>query len=246
MAKPGLLAGHVAVVQRHEAGLPGQDSVHQMRVAVRRLRMVLRLLQLRGLDPGAKRLQDALGEVRDAQLQSDWLRGRDTGLRRIQQARMRRAKEGLRRELSRWRSQTLPALLDAAVGDPAPSPHRLSKLFRNRVRRLRDRLERARLHPTPATIHQARISAKQVRYLVEAAEDLLPKKVVRLHADLKALHVSLGELHDLDVRIALVKRRPALLREQKETRARLGRIASAQLARWHKQHLIERVDARLH
>jgi len=241
-----LLADHLAAVQRHEASLPAVEAVHQMRVASRRLRTVLRLLHLRDLEAEVKRLQDALGEVRDLQLQMAWLRGRDAALYRSRQAALRRARSALDRELKRWRSQTLPAILEAAEGEQEPSARDISKTLRKRMQRLRDSLELARVHPTPASIHAARISAKKVRYLVEVAKEALPKRVVKLEHDLKSLHASLGELHDLDLRIALVKRRPALLREQREERGRVEKIARAQLARWHKQHVLERVSAALH
>ena len=81
---------------------------------------------------------------------------------------------------------------------------------------------------------------KQVRYLLAVAKKSLPKKTVSLENDLKALQATLGELHDVDVRIDLVRRKPALLRDQQEVRTRLGKIASAQLDRWHKQHLVSR------
>jgi CHAD domain-containing protein len=241
-----LLADHLAAVQRQEAALPDPAVVHQMRVASRRLRIALRLLQLRELDPQVKRLQDALGEVRDLQLQTEWLQPRDAALHRSRLARLRQAKKALQGEVRRWRSRTLPAILEAAADSAAPSARKMSKALRKRVQRLHDTLEQARIHPSPRSIHAARISAKKVRYLVEVGKDLLPKKVVRLHGDLKSLHASLGELHDLDLRIALVRARPALLREQKDARERLGRVAAAQLARWHKQHVLERVSAQLH
>jgi CHAD domain-containing protein len=161
-------------------------------------------------------------------------------------ARLGAATKVLQREVRTWRSRSLPGILEAAADIPAPSARRMSKALRKRVLRLQDTLEQARMRPSPRSIHAARISAKKVRYLVEVAKEYLPRKAVRLEADLKSLHASLGELHDIDVRIALVKRRPALLREQKEARERLGKVAAAQLARWHKQHLLERVSAELH
>src|SRR4051812_34539036 len=105
MAAP-LLADHLAAVQRQEAALPDPEAVHQMRVASRRLRIVLRLLRLRALDPEVKRLQDALGEVRDLQLQSEWLRTRDAALHRARQSRLRTAKKALEGEIERWRART--------------------------------------------------------------------------------------------------------------------------------------------
>src|SRR2546423_13498232 len=101
-----LLADHLAAVQRPEAALPDPDAVHQMRVASRRLRTALRLVGLRELDAQVKKLQDALGDVRDLQLQAEWLRTRDAALHRSRQARLRPAKKALRGEVRRWRSRT--------------------------------------------------------------------------------------------------------------------------------------------
>ena len=84
-----------------------------------------------------------------------------------------------------------------------------------------------------------------MRYLIEVAEDLLPKKAVRILADLKTLQASLGQLHDADVRIGLVGERPRLLREQREARERLAKIVAAQLSRWRKQEVVAREIARL-
>jgi CHAD domain-containing protein len=57
-----------------------------------------------------------------------------------------------------------------------------------------------------------------------------------LLADLTSLQESLGELHDVDVRIQLLRHR-TLLREQREARERLAGIVTAELARWKKQKL---------
>ena len=69
MAKTRLLLDQVTALERYEAVVPEKDAVHEMRVAARRLRATLRLLRLEKLDPKVKALQDALGEVRDLQLQ---------------------------------------------------------------------------------------------------------------------------------------------------------------------------------
>jgi CHAD domain-containing protein len=73
----------------------------------------------------------------------------------------------------------------------------------------------------------------------------LPKKTVRLVADLKTLQASLGQLHDADVRIGVVRQRPLLLREQREERERLAKIVAAQLSRWRKQKVAAHAIARL-
>jgi len=240
MGKARVLADWVRAVEQHETGVPQRKAVHQMRVAARRLRAALRLLGLRELDPELKRLQDALGDVRDLQLQVDWLEGRDDDLGRARQAQLRKAEQGLERQLRAWRSRTLPALLEAAVDDSSPPARAAAKLLRRQLDRLERRLERARSRLTPKVLHRARVSVKQVRYLLEVAKGSLPKKATSLQADLKTLQASLGELHDVDVRIGLVKRNKALLRDQKESRAQLSKIIAAQLGRWRKEKLAKR------
>jgi len=244
-ASARLLADQARAVQEHEAALPEEDAVHDMRVATRRLRAALRVLRLGELDGRVKALQDALGAVRDLQLQIEWLRTRDAALYRACKGRLRRANQALQRELRQWRSQTLPVLLGAAADPSAPRPRNLWKLLRKRLKRMQERLERARTRPSPGSLHAARISVKQLRYLLEVSKDSLPKRVTRLESDLKTLQASLGELHDVDARIDLVKSRPALARDQKEARKRLEKIAAAQLMRWHRQRLIDRVSAAL-
>src|ERR1700682_4971291 len=70
-----LLEARLLDVRRYEPqlteGTP-EDAVHDMRVALRRLRAALRLFRLRELDGPVKALQDALGAVRDLKLQIGW------------------------------------------------------------------------------------------------------------------------------------------------------------------------------
>jgi len=240
MERPRLLADRLSELERYETAVPDPDAVHQMRVAARRLRAALRVLQLRGLDPSVKHLQDVLGEVRDLQLQVEWLRGRDAVLGREREARLRMAEQKLSGQLRRWHSRALPALL-AAAGDPStPSVRKLSRMLRKRLDRLEERLEEARSRLTPKALHRARISVKQLRYILDVVGDVVPKKASALDADLKTLQASLGELHDVDVRIGLVRKNPKLLRDQREARAQLAKIIAAQLARWRKKKVAAR------
>ncbi len=240
MRRSRTLAKLLRAVARHEEALPAKEAVHRMRVATRRLRAALRLLRLRDLDPDVKRLQDALGDVRDLQLQVAWLRDRDAALHRARQQALERAEAALQRDLRRWHSRTLPALLLAAAGEADPSRRKTRKLVRKRLGRLDERLERARAHLTPKALHRARISVKQVRYTIEVAKPSLPKRAVRLDS-FKALQASLGELHDVDVRIGLVKHHKTLEREQREARERLAKIVAAELERWRSERVVAHI-----
>jgi CHAD domain-containing protein len=236
------LTAPLRAVQQQEGKLPGKAAVHQVRVTARKLRASLRILRFRELDPAVKELQDALGKVRDQQLQVVWLRGRDAVLLQASKRKLRTAERALDRALRQWNSRTVPALLQASEDARQPAPRKLSKMLRKRLQRLEERLEAARKRPTPKTLHRARISVKQVRYLLQVAKEALPKKAHRLDADLKSLQASLGELHDADVRIALIKHRPKLLRAEREARERLAKVVDAQLARWHGQKVAARTQ----
>src|SRR5438552_3148705 len=153
-----LLAERLEEVQKHEAGLPAPGPVHDMRVAIRRLRATLRLLRLRELDAPVKKLQDALGDVRDLQLQIDWLRGRDEALRARREKALPAAERRLEAALRTWRSRTLPRLLQAAEAAGFPAPKKLGKILRKRLDRFEERLDAALSRPSPAAMHAIRRS----------------------------------------------------------------------------------------
>jgi CHAD domain-containing protein len=228
-----MLAPFLAIIEQMEPALPRKEAVHDARVACRRVRAALRLLGLRELDRPVKDLQDALGDVRDLQLQAEWLRPRDERLHQQRAALERKAEKALAAALRRWHTHALPLLLQADV--TPRSAKKVRKILRKRIGRLEERLEAAMARPTPRAMHRARISVKQVRYLLELAAPQLPRRVAARISDLKSLQASLGELHDVDVRIGLLRGRRALLREEQEARARLQKISLAQLRRWHKQ-----------
>jgi CHAD domain-containing protein len=238
---PRLLAARLGDVERYQPELPAEDPVHDMRVAARRLRAALRLLGLRELDQPVKALQDALGEVRDLQLQVAWLRGRDDALAGRRAALLQRAERSLQRELARWRA---PRLLEAAAQAKPKGKlggGRVRRLLRRRLERFEQRLEKALQRASPPAMHKVRISVKQLRYLFE----LVPFAAKQLLTELTPLQEGLGELHDVDVRIGLLRSQPMLLREQREDRARLAQLVGAELARWKKEEIAPRVRRRL-
>src|SRR2546426_10885198 len=74
-ASPRLLADQARAVQQHEADLPEQDAVHDMRVATRRLRAALRVLRLGKLDRRGEAPPGARGPRPGVPLQLPQLRG---------------------------------------------------------------------------------------------------------------------------------------------------------------------------
>src|SRR6266852_9522335 len=122
-----ILAAPLRDLERAEPGVPAPDSVHDMRVASRLLRAALRLLRLDELDPPVKKLQDALGDVRDLQLQIAWFEGRDAALRRRHEALLSKAERALRLALREWHENALPRLLKALEKLPNVSARRTGK-----------------------------------------------------------------------------------------------------------------------
>ncbi len=233
MLKPTrILAARLRDIERAEPRIPAANPVHDMRVASRRLRAALRLLRLDELDPPVKKLQDALGNVRDLQLQIAWFEGRDAALKRRHEALLSKAERALRLALREWHENTLPRLLKALEKPPNVSARRTGKILRKRLRRLEQRLGVALERPSPIAFHRARISVKQVRYLFELSRREFPKAAKLLLAEFPPLQYALGEIHDLDARLPLLRRKPHLLREQKEDRARLEKIVLAQMEHW--------------
>jgi CHAD domain-containing protein len=247
---PQLLAKRLRDVEEPEPGLPAERAVHRMRVAARRLRAALRVLGLRELDPAAKPLQDALGDVRDLQLQIAWLEKRDAALARRRASLLRKAERKLQQTLRAWHGKGLPRLLGAAgkLGHGAqPGGRRVPKLLRKRLKRFEERLDAALQSPGPRSAHRLRIAAKQVRYLFELAEDELPRVAKPLLKELKPLQDALGELHDADARMHLLRRarREALLRAEEKSRLRLMRDVAVALQRWKSEKIARKARRRL-
>jgi CHAD domain-containing protein len=244
-AGPRILLARLHDVERHLPGLPAVDPVHDARVATRRLRAALRLLGLRELEARVKELQDALGAVRDLQLQAAWLRGRDEELRQRRERLLRGSLRRLDDALARFGDETAAQLATAAA--QAKFAGRLAgasvrRVLRRRLLRFEERLKAALARPGPLPMHRMRISVKQVRYLFELLDQALPRPARLLLAELPPLQEALGELHDTDVRIRLLRshRRDLLLREEEDAREKLARIVAAELTRWKGQKIATR------
>ena len=192
------------------------ETVHDQRVALRRLVTALRLMPGRGLSRARRRaraLLAALGEVRDLHVQLEWLSAsrRGAAARRMAEregARLTRREGRAHAAAERWARREAPRLERRL--------HRLSRRERavspawKRVARGAVELERAldglAAELDPRRAHRARILAKRLRYQVEVLRPLLGSAGVVALRRLTALQTALGELHDLDVRLALISR----------------------------------------
>ncbi len=188
------------------------ESLHDFRVAVRRLRALLRtirrLVDAERTEPlrGELRwLGGLLGDVRDLDVLLDHLREELEALGTPDSTLGEAALDELRRERERKRGALLGALasdryfalLDAldeaaeslAVDESTP----LARLAVKEFRKLRRDVDAAGDEPSSATLHEIRKRGKKARY---AAELVSGKSVARNVADLKNLQDVLGEHHD--------------------------------------------------
>lgn len=222
-AGPLLVAARLGDVRRYEAAVAetlDADAVHDMRVATRRLRAALKLFDGAGgreLDRRVKRLQDALGDVRDVQVQLAWLATCQRRLHHRERPRMRawitsplrRREAALRAALRAWGAQTAGEVEEAAaqIGRRRRlGGKRSRKVLDRRAQRLAKLAREVRDDPDPAAAHALRISAKKLRYTAELLEPAFPDVAGPLLAALVPLQEKLGELHDADVRIARLGR----------------------------------------
>lgn len=197
-----LLARLAAVRAREKAAAAlSVKGVHAMRIAVRRLRAALRALDRD--DRGARRLQDALGAVRDLHVQQRWVQRHarrsaiGSKLDHRLAAELSRAAPRLLAALARWKKDA--RRLDAHLAGCRPR-----RLAGRQVRgQLRRAIEEAAMairaagdFCEPITVHEARIRVKKLRYLLE----LFEPRVDSLLDELRPLQDLLGDLHDADVR----------------------------------------------
>jgi CHAD domain-containing protein len=200
-------------------GLSGR-TVHQLRIAIRRLLAAFELLRAARTDlppvaPPLRRQLKILGDLRNAQLQR--LRAeRGPGavpprLRRHLLKRERRREEGATQtvesrkivhRLKRWKVTTLSA--------HEHTPLRLQRLLKGKLRRAFDPLAAfAPLVPVdPAQRHEARERVREFRYLVE---DLPPAwhqgtAMARLLTHLRSYQRTTGRIHDNELFLRRLER----------------------------------------
>lgn len=266
-----LLAARLADVRRYEddalAGRFTEDGVHDLRVAVRRLRAPLRLFRdlgpLARLEREAKRLQDALGEVRDIHVQRAWLaeaeRREKPGKRaalaalRAQVERPLGEKERrLKRALTRWVDQTVPALVRETTRLEALGKYGgryLREQIIRQLRKVRRRMKAYERAPDGLAAHELRKDVKKLRYEVELLRPALPRKIDTVLEVLEPLQEMLGTLHDADVRLQMLERSGArgtpaeraaagqLLERVREERAAHALQLARELERWRAEAL---------
>jgi CHAD domain-containing protein len=234
-ASRAVLKQHWMKLRANEPGVRAGDpeAVHDMRVATRRLRAMLEVLNGIAFDPaqvaplrkGLKRLAAALGVVRDAEVWLESLaeyaatlpeaerQGLDPLRQRLNE--MRDAgREELFATLERKRTAQLLKQLEHFVTTPGAGSV-AAEHFPPRVRDAAGSALWGRLEVVQAfevvmpkapllLLHDLRIACKKLRYTIELFDDALPKEAKRMHKRLVAAQDHLGSLHDADVALPFI------------------------------------------
>jgi CHAD domain-containing protein len=244
---------------------PDPVVIHDLRVAIRRLRAALALFdQGRGeLGRRAKELQDALGAVRDLQVEIAWLESLDR-LRPqldslIAELRDEASEHGRRLEaaLMSWQAEpkALPRALAGLKGRLGGK--QMPRVLKRHLRRVEKHLEGVGRSLSVRGAHRARIAVKKLRYASELLGEVFPKAASVLNNELVPLQRKLGDLHDADVwhshwiaeaarhegdlqRISLAVAGAAARR-----RSRAIAVVGRDLARWRKTHVEANVRRQL-
>ena len=209
------------------AGRGDVRSIHQARVATRRLREALPLVASgsrgRKLQRTVQRLTRALGPVREldvALINLDELekngeapRAALTRLREVigqerqlLHAEMRRRLE--RTDLDKLQKRAIAAARKAPLIAPrgrVRDPERLAAARRRAARRagaLRAAIENAVGIYLPERLHDVRIAVKKLRYAMELARELSGSRALAPIRTLKEAQDLLGRMHDLEILIA--------------------------------------------
>jgi CHAD domain-containing protein len=274
------LAARLADVRRYEEAVHQGgdiDGVHDMRVATRRLRAAIALFDEAGELEEAKieikRLGDALGQVRDLDVQSKWLgellaaEPEDSparaGIQRLldeEQHKRPGPEAALRQAIDRFRGEVaerLSNLFACALGRGKLAGHRERERLSRKLKRLARSQAEVLGSTDPHTAHLLRIQAKKLRYHAELLEEALPDETGPLLEHLQHLQELLGDLHDADVRRPLVESflvradppdQPgalSLLRGTLEARDRLAGELAVELRRWQEAGFVRDLRNRL-
>lgn len=199
---------------------PGEQEIHDLRVAIRRLLSFLEVAAtLSGKEaiPGreARRIRELmrpLGKLRDAQVKIEWLKriaptgDEGTLLFALSVVGDAEKWEGRVREIlaqasgSRFRSRNLkmkfPDRRERRLEEKA------SALLAAQQRRVESFRENTRKEGDAESLHRMRLAFKKYRYSAEVLAPLFPRATAATMRRLHAFQTLLGNLHDFDVLLA--------------------------------------------
>jgi len=223
-----MLARQYAAILANDPGTrlgTDPEHLHQHRVAIRRLRALLRAAKpmldrewVKGLRDELRWAGGILGDVRDLDVMVEHLqadgahlddRERDGFRVLLMQLDERRA-EARNVMLAELRTPRYGQLLDRLEAElpqpPVADPSmRLERIAAKEFRRLQETM--SALHPGSSDdeLHAARISVKRARYAAELAERVRGKKASRFIRAAKDLQDELGEHQDAHVAEAMIR-----------------------------------------
>jgi CHAD domain-containing protein len=198
-------------------------SVHQARVATRRLREALPVLRATTDESALKRVQKqvrkmtrALGPVRELDVSLAHLD--ELGTRNLISARaLGRVRHALARERIARRREMLAAITPGKLErlrhrlsqvssgpearEPAATLDEARKQVVKRAKRLTAAVERAGGLYLPDRLHTVRIAAKKLRYALEIERELKRSRSTARVTQLKRMQDLLGRMHDFDILI---------------------------------------------
>jgi CHAD domain-containing protein len=225
------------------------EDLHQLRVATRRLRSVLKtaapILDRAWVDEIRGELDwlgGELGPARDLDVLVPYLRQEAAELdpsdrkalaplfRKLEAGRVAAGKVVLKALRSERYLALLASIEAAAAGPPPGGSGSLRHEVKGEFKKLRKAMRRVEEEPSNEAIHEARIKGKRARYATELLEDELGKPGAKLIAAAKEFQDVAGEHQDSVVAEARIR---AMLRGVRSQRAALaaGMLVSRQLAR---------------
>jgi CHAD domain-containing protein len=211
------LARHVGWLLAHDPGTrlgTESESLHQMRVATRRLRAVLRTARpillpawVASLEQELDWLSELLGPARDLDVQISYFTDESAGLEARDRkllaqfiAHLCTQREAVQQmvfsELTSARYLELIRRLQQAAHDPSvvESPMCVRHLAKREFKKLRKAISRLGPSPSDTRLHKVRIKAKRARYAAELARSSVGKpasrfiKSARIVQDLLGIH----------------------------------------------------------
>jgi CHAD domain-containing protein len=203
------------------------EAIHDMRVAIRRIRTLLKLsravygrFHADAMRRAFTDVQRATGDLRDEEVLEETLADLTCmhvpfiawrARRKIRERRLRRAvSQHIRAgELQRARTMMHGILLFPIK---PPRDKNLAKFARRAIEVTRASIERQRDAPVEdvTALHDLRIAYKELRYTAELFSEALPRDIAAMGEPAALFQKRLGEIHDVDMALATVARARAL------------------------------------